>query len=137
MLMGRKVLEALLVYSRINVMQTLLELKPKKADKKEEGNEEEKACTITIDQAYLELSYESIHKELSENKQLIKLTEGAEEGEGGGSSGSESDPSEDNMEEDEIAKYVPIKPPKKKVPEKRNLSQRLRPRKRSKKTCNT
>jgi len=49
------------------------------------------------------LNYENIHKELNENKQLIKMTEGKEDGEGGGSSGSESDPSEDNMEKDEIA----------------------------------
>jgi len=47
------------------------------------------------------------------------MTEGAEEGEEGASSGSESDPSEDNLEEDEIAKYVPIKPSKKKPPEKK------------------
>jgi hypothetical protein len=55
-----------------------------------------------MDQTYLELNYDNIHKELSDNKQLIKMTEGREDGEGG-SSGSESDPSEDNMEEEEIA----------------------------------
>lgn len=41
MQMGRKVLEALIVYSRINVQQTLNELKPKKAEKKEEPQIEE------------------------------------------------------------------------------------------------
>lgn len=40
---------------------------------------------------------------MSDNKQLIKMTEGKEDGDGGGSSGSESDPSEDNMEKEEIA----------------------------------
>lgn len=34
------------------------------------------------------------------------MTEGKEDGDGG-SSGSESDPSEDNMEEEEIAQYIP------------------------------
>lgn len=42
------------------------------------------------------------------------MTEGKEEGDGEGSSGSDSDPSEDNLEEEEIAKIVPIKTRKKK-----------------------
>lgn len=111
MVMGRKVLEALIVYSKINVAQTIAELKPKK---KEVGEEEEKEPHIAMDQGYKELTFEGIHKELSDNKQLIKMTEGAEEGEGGGSSESESDPSEDNLEEEEIAKIVPLKSAKKK-----------------------
>lgn len=45
MLMGRKVLEGLIVYCKINVQQTLNELKLKKAEKKqiEETTEEEKS----------------------------------------------------------------------------------------------
>ena len=125
MLMGRKVLETLIVYSKINVQQTLNELKPKKLEKKVE--EEEKEPTIVLDQAYRELNYEVIHKELTENKQLIKMTEGAEEGEGGGSSGSESDPSEDNLEEEEIAKIVPTKAPKKKAIEKKKPLTDIKP----------
>jgi hypothetical protein len=77
-----------------------------------------KDCEIKLDDAYKSLSLDSIHKELSENKQLIKMTEGGENGDGNGSSGSESDPSEDNMEEDEIAKLVPINPKKKEVKKK-------------------
>ncbi len=42
------------------------------------------------------------------------MTEGKEDGDEGGSSGSDSDPSEDNLEEDEMAKIVPIKVKKKK-----------------------
>ena len=42
------------------------------------------------------------------------MTEGKDEGDGEGSSGSDSDPSEDNLEEEEIAKIVPIKTRKKK-----------------------
>lgn len=116
MLMGRKVLETLIVYAKINVTQTLNELKPKKlsgVDKKPE--EEEKPPAYELDPAYKELNFDAIQKELSDNKQLIKMTEGAEDGEGGGSSGSESDPSEDNLEEDEIAKIVPLKQSKKKL----------------------
>jgi hypothetical protein len=49
-----------------------------------------------------------------ENKKLINMTMGEE----GHSSGSDSEPSADNLEEDEMAKIVPIKlkktvPPKK------------------------
>jgi hypothetical protein len=47
------------------------------------------------------------------------MTEGKEEGDGQGSSGSDSDPSEDNLEEEEMAKIVPIKVRKKK-PELQN-----------------
>jgi hypothetical protein len=41
------------------------------------------------------------------------MTEGKEDGDGE-SSGSDSDPSEDNLEEEEMAKIVPIKVKKKK-----------------------
>lgn len=63
-------------------------------------------------------------KELTDNKQLIKMTEGKEEGDGA-SSGSESDPSEDNLEEDEIAKIVPLSA-KKKIQEKKKSNQDVR-----------
>lgn len=55
------------------------------------------------------------------------MTEGAEEGDGNGSSGSESDPSEDNLEEDEIAKIVPLKPNKKKGTEKKKGLPEVKP----------
>ena len=128
MLMGRKVVEALIVYCKINVQVTLNELRPRKQlDKKqEEPHEEEKTCLIHLDPAYKALSYEAIHKELTDNKQLIKMTEGGEEGDGN-SSGSESDPSEDNLEEDEIAKYVPIKPAKKKGTDKKKTVPEVKP----------
>lgn len=42
------------------------------------------------------------------------MTEGKEDGEGE-SSASDGDPSEDNLEEDEMAKIIPIKIKKKKV----------------------
>ena len=52
-----------------------------------------------------------LEKELTENKKLIEMTTGDEEGED--ESGSDSSPSEDNMEEEELAKIIPIKPKKK------------------------
>jgi hypothetical protein len=63
---------------------------------------------------YLALNVDNLSKELSENKELLKMTEGKEDGDGDGSSASDSDPSEDNLEEEEMAKYVPIKIKKKK-----------------------
>ena len=45
-----------------------------------------------------------IEKELTNNKKLIIMTMGEE----GGSSGSDSDPSADNLDEEEMAKIVPI-----------------------------
>lgn len=56
------------------------------------------------------------------------MTEGKEDGDGG-SSASESDPSEDNLEEEEIAKIVPLKPSKKKVPEKKKAPEKPAPKK--------
>jgi len=44
-------------------------------------------------------------KELTQNKQLIKMTMGGE----GNSSGSDSEPSADNLDEDELAKITPVK----------------------------
>ena len=67
---------------------------------------------VKLDLTYLQLNSDEILKELNDNKQLIKMTEGKEDGDGA-SSGSESDPSEDNLEEDEIAKIVPLSAKKK------------------------
>lgn len=62
----------------------------------------------------------------------MKITEGKDFGDGGGSSGSDSDPSEDNLEEEEIAKIVPIKIRKKKpelkkksITDTRNLRKKM------------
>ena len=60
------------------------------------------------------LKLTDLEKELTENKELIEMTKGDEDGED--SAGSDSEPSEDNLEEEEMAKIIPIKP-KKKIPE--------------------
>ena len=46
-------------------------------------------------------SLDNLMKELSSNKELIKLTGGKEEGDGD-TSGSDSDPSGDNLEEEDL-----------------------------------
>ena len=48
------------------------------------------------------------------------MTEGKEDGEGE-SSASDSDPSEDNLDEEDLAKIVPIKLKKKKKEDKKKL----------------
>ena len=53
---------------------------------------------------YKELNALDIEKELTNNKKLIMMTMGEE----GGSSVSDSEPSADNLDEEEIAKIVPI-----------------------------
>lgn len=137
MTMGRKVLEALLVYQKVNVQQTLIDAAKPQVTKKKggkadtENKKEEEAVpaveptTMTqdqayqeLDQGYLQLNSDAILQELTDNKQLIKMTEGKEEGDGD-SSGSESDPSEDNLEEEEMAKIVPISAKKAKPGDKK------------------
>ena len=128
MLAGRKVLEALIVYCKIDVQQTLNELNFKSNRKKLGENEIEESKEVPITIPYLQFNVDSLQKELAENKELIKMTEGKEDADGEGSSGSDSDPSEDNLEEDEMAKIVPIKIKKKKPVEPKKKSSLLDPR---------
>ncbi len=107
MMSGRKVLEALLVYCKVDVGVVLNEIRHK--GKKNKGIEEEKGEGLLV----VKLNIELLQKELKENKELIKMTEGKEDGDGD-SSASDSDPSEDNLEEEEMAKIIPIKLKKKK-----------------------
>lgn len=75
----------------------------------------------------MEVNFDKLNKELNENKELIKMTEGREDdgGNDGGSSGSDSDPSEDNLEEEEIAKIVPIKFKQKKKPDSNAIKKKI------------
>lgn len=67
---------------------------------------------------YQDLSALAIEKELTSNKNLIKITMGDE----GRSSGSDSEPSADNLDDEEMAKIVPIKQkPKPLKPEKKPM----------------
>ena len=62
------------------------------------------------------LKREDLERELTANKQLLRLTSGDDEG---NSSGSDSEPSADNMDDDEMSKIVPAVKPKAKPPPKK------------------
>lgn len=94
---GQRLLEALIVYSKINVKTNIKELQPKDR----EATEEE----AVVVPSYTDISALELEKELTQNKKLINMTMGEE----GNSSGSDSEPSADNLEEDEMAKLVPLK----------------------------
>ena len=56
---------------------------------------------------YTALKMQEIEKELETNKQLIEMTKGDEDGED--SACSDSEPSEDNLSDEEMAKIIPVK----------------------------
>ena len=92
---GKKVLEALIVYSKIEVKRDGSDLK-----KYTEDGQQVKSPS------YTDFNADAIQKELTQNTKLIKMTMGEE----GNSSASDSEPSADNLDEDEMAKIAPIKP---------------------------
>ena len=111
MLSGRRLLEALIVYAKIEVVQNINEIRKKGKEQPKDKEPDNKLAAP----AYRQLSALALEKELSANKKLISMTIGDE----GGSSGSDSEPSADNLEEDEMAKIVPIKEPAKKKKEEK------------------
>ena len=56
---------------------------------------------------YSQLKLQDLEKELETNKKLIEMTKGDEDGDD--DEASDSEPSEDNLEEEEMAKIIPIK----------------------------
>lgn len=101
MLAGRKLLEALIVYTKLPVPP----LKPSQinATKYKEISEEERNQLSK----YKSVKIQEIEQELTNNKQLIEMTKGDEDGDE--SAGSDSEPSEDNLSEEEMAKIIPVK----------------------------
>ena len=98
MLAGRRLLESLIVYCKIDVHSSIKQIKQNK-----EGNKEEDK-----DQGdYHKINANDLAQELSKNKKLLAMTTGRDDGE---SSGSDSEPSADNLEEEEMAQVLPIKP---------------------------
>lgn len=59
-----------------------------------------------------DLNQKALERELTANRKLISMTMGQE----GNSSGSDSEPSADNLDEEELGKIVPIKIVKKEPP---------------------
>lgn len=115
---GIAVLQALLVYCKIDIEKKILEIKNSAKKNKNEG-----PSIIDTKPVFTKLAdfkIDSITQELAGNKKLIALTAGDEDE--SGDEGSDSEPSEDNLEEEELAKIVPIatkvkpEPPKKEEP---------------------
>ena len=79
---GRRLLEALIVYTKIDVKININEISD-----------------------YSKFNAKSLEQELTTNKKLISMTMGEE----GNSSGSDSEPSADNLDEEELAEIAPIK----------------------------
>jgi len=95
MLAGRRLLESLIVLCKIEVENTI------------------KQINVNNEIDYKMISAKEIEQELTTNKNLIKMTNGREDGE---SSGSDSEPSADNLDAEEMEKICPVeKKPKTKV----------------------
>lgn len=91
---GQKLLEALLVYCKIDVSKYVKDKRPDA-------------------EGYQLLNFKDLENELSSNKKLIDMTNGKDDGD---DSGSDSEPSADNLDEEELSTVVPIqKKPEKKV----------------------
>lgn len=82
-------MEALIIYFKVNAS---------KSDKKGDAINDE-SCKTAI-------KVGDIETELKENQKLIQMTAGFEDEEG--DEGSDSEPSGDNLDEDELAEIVPI-----------------------------
>ena len=108
---GRRLLEALLVYCKIQVGPGQNKTAKQIANDLKSSHSE----PTSKKQTWQSLQLNDLEQELAENKELIDMTKGDEDGED--SPGSDSEPSEDNLEEDEMAKIIPIKPQPKKKPE--------------------
>jgi hypothetical protein len=94
---GQSVLMALLIYCKIDVDKKIAEFKTKQGDPEIAPMKAQTRPAFVL---------ADVERELKENKQLIEMTAGDEEGEG--DAGSDSEPSEDNMDEAELAEIVPL-----------------------------
>ena len=104
MIAGRRLMETIIVYSKIDVQASIRQIKYKK--KGDDVNQQQDDEDKLQDKSYTKFNAKDLERELAGNKQLIKMTSGPEDGE---SSGSDSEPSADNLEEEEMAQVVPIK----------------------------
>ena len=104
MLAGQKLMEGLIVYAKINVGPLKPQHMPKNSKPQPAAAAQEESKEA---KQYAAIRMQDVEKELTTNKQLIEMTKGDEDGDG--ESGSDSEPSEDNLSEEEMAKVVPIK----------------------------
>lgn len=125
---GRKLCLSLLIYCDIDVPKVLKDISQSGAQKKGKKKKVEEDKSQQVDQADIaeelrKFNRKALISELMGDKKLLNSGNGkCESGDDGG--GSDSDPSEDNMEEDEIAKIIPIKAPS--SPKKKTENQRQR-----------
>lgn len=122
---GKKLMLALLIYCDVDVPKALKDLTSSKSKKKKDTKDQATqadygALLLEIAPEIKEYTRKGLIAELMGNKNLLNAGNKDDDDEGGGS---ESDPSEDNMEEEEMAKIMPIKvnAAKKKVDPKRQL----------------
>lgn len=89
---------ALLIYCKIDVDKKIQEFKVKPGEPEIVRTEEL--------MPYSSFKLADVELELKENKKLIEMTSGDEDGDG--DVGSDSEPSEDNMDENELSEIVPL-----------------------------
>ena len=107
MLAGRKLLEGLIVYTKLEV-PPLEKSANAKAATTLAGLQSGADDFQPSEKKYAALRMQDIEQELETNKQLIEMTTGDEDGED--SACSDSEPSADNLSDDEMAKLIPTKP---------------------------
>ena len=110
---GKSVAVGLLIYCDIDMTKSVKELPAKK---RKAGEEEKKEEGEQLLAHYEQFNRKDLINELLGNKNLLSMGEGKEDD---SDDGSDSDPSEDNLEEEEIIKILPISKKKKKVLEAR------------------
>ena len=110
---GKSVAVGLLIYCDIDMAKSVKELPAKKRKAAEEEKKEEGEPLLA---PYQQFNRKDLVNELLGNKCLLSMGEGKEDD---SDDGSDSDPSEDNLEEEEIIKILPISKKKKKVLEAR------------------
>lgn len=111
---GRKLCEALILFSNLDVKQVLSKVP---GYKKKWGEETEDEKRAELGKSYNCFKTKDLMKELLSNKSL--WNSGNELKSEGSSGGSDDDPSGDNLNEDEIVKIIPQKAKKKFVEERR------------------
>ena len=106
---GRGVGVGLIVFCDIDVPKSAKELQLKHKKSPEEEKKEESESLLA---PFAQFNRKDLVNELLGNKNLLTMGEGIVDD---SDDGSDSDPSEDNMEEEEIIKILPISKKKKKV----------------------
>jgi hypothetical protein len=95
--MGRQLLFALLIYCKVDTEKKIAEFKKLPSN-------DHKEMQLILDSEMVQkpkFKLADIEQELAQNKKLIEMTAGNEDGDA--DEGSDSEPSEDNLDEEELA----------------------------------